>query len=141
MPASAFAFAAPPPPTPAPRGPNGGWAEPSSSSSGTPLKASFVVPAHAGDATDCGATVTYSFCGRCGVVLTKTSADLGIIQGLVLVLAGTVDHGLASVGGKTVDKGAVGVGRNRPDVELWTETRAAWITPVEGAGQRKRFEA
>ena len=67
-----------------------------------------------------GNTITSHFCGDCGSLLYRTSDGY---PGTMAIKAGCID-----------DDGKANADYV-PDVEIFTRSRAAWMTPVKGAKQ------
>ena len=71
-------------------------------------------------------TLTYSFCGNCGVTLSKVG-DAEAFKGVVIVQAGTMNEGEDFEG------------MAAPEVELYTKERVGWLPALEGRGQMREF--
>ena len=69
--------------------------------------------------------LTYSFCGNCGVTVSKIG-DAEAFKGIVIVQAGTLDD-------------TSGIDGAAPQAELWTSRRVPWLSAMNGAGQMKEF--
>ncbi|KAJ5637446.1 hypothetical protein N7490_007325 [Penicillium lividum] len=72
-----------------------------------------------------GMDLTLNFCENCGITIYKT-ATLNIFDGVIVLLAGTVDEGQ-------------GVEKAKPERELWVKYRGDWLPPLEGVAQDQEF--
>jgi hypothetical protein len=68
---------------------------------------------------------TISFCSECSSVVGKCSENEAF-KAVYMIPAGSVDGDEGMMGGK-------------PDAELWTSMRAAWLKDIEAAAQLKGF--
>jgi hypothetical protein len=72
-----------------------------------------------------GMKMAFSFCGDCGVNISKTG-DHDAFKGLVIVQAGTLDD-------------ASGIKQAAPAAELYVKDRVSWVPELVGAGQIQEF--
>jgi hypothetical protein len=69
--------------------------------------------------------MAFSFCGDCGVNISKTG-DHDAFKGLVIVQAGTLDD-------------AAGIVKAKPMAELYVKDRVEWVPEFSGVGQIQEF--
>ncbi|KAK9366567.1 Mss4-like protein [Lipomyces kononenkoae] len=72
-----------------------------------------------------GMMLKIRFCPNCGTPIYKT-ADAEQFKGIIIVLAGTLDDGLA-------------INMGKPNVEFWTKYRTSWLEEVKGLNQYREF--
>lgn len=72
-----------------------------------------------------GMKMEFSFCGDCGVTVSKTG-DNDAFKGLIIVQAGTLDD-------------EKGLERAAPATELYVKNRVSWIPELAGVGQMQEF--
>jgi hypothetical protein len=72
-----------------------------------------------------GMRMTFSFCGDCGVNISKTG-DHDAFKGLVIVQAGTLDD-------------VTGIVKAAPAAELYVKDRVSWVPEFVGVGQIQEF--
>jgi hypothetical protein len=65
-----------------------------------------------------------SFCGECGTRIYK-EFDRDQDKSFIIVLAGSLDQ--------------LDVATQKPDVELWVESKAAWLAAIPGVQQFDQF--
>jgi hypothetical protein len=80
-------------------------------------------PKHYELTQESGELIITSFCDNCGSWIGKELPN-GRFKGLFLIAAGTLDAGLDGV---------------KPDAEIWTTHRAAWLPELAGIAQAKEF--